>query len=182
LTEIARFGDPALVAPRLAELAEVRDGRFVPARARFAAALAADEPAELLGAAADLEAIGAELLAAEAATAAAAAYTRAADARRATAASQRARALLDRCGPARTPLLAAGQATATLTVRERDIALAAARGRSSQEIAEQFSLSVRTVENHLYRAYAKLGVTSRRELAATLTDGPDRPSATDERG
>jgi DNA-binding CsgD family transcriptional regulator len=182
LTEIARFGDPALVAPRLAELAEVCDGRFAPARARFAAALAADEPAELLGAAADLEAIGAELLAAEAATAAAAAYTRAADARRATAASQRARALLDRCGPARTPLLAAGQATATLTVRERDIALAAARGGSSQEIAEQFSLSVRTVENHLYRAYAKLGVASRRELAAALSAGPDRPAAADERG
>ena len=172
LTEIARFGDAAAVAPRLAELAELCDGPFVQARARFAAALAADEPAELLGAAADLEEIGAELPAAEAATAAAAAYTRSADARHATAASQRARILLDRCGPARTPLLAAGQATATLTARERDIALAAARGASSQEIAEQLSLSVRTVENHLYRAYAKLGVTSRRELAATLTADP----------
>lgn len=174
LTEIARFGDAARVAPRLAELAEVCDGRFAPARARFAAALAADDPAELLGAAADLEAVGADLLAAEAATAAAAAYTRAADPRRATAAGHRARALLERCGPVRTPLLAAGQATATLTVRERDIALAAARGASSQEIAEQLNLSVRTVENHLYRAYAKLGVTSRRELAATLTTEPGR--------
>ena len=118
--------------------------------------------------AADLEAIGADLMAAEAATAAGAAYTRAADARRATAAGHRARALLDRCGPVRSPLLAAGQATATLTSRERDIAVAAARGASSQQIAELLSLSVRTVENHLYRAYAKLGVTSRRELAATL--------------
>lgn len=179
LTEIARFGDAALAAPRLAALAEVCDGRLAPARARFAA----DEPAELLGAAADLESIGADLLAAEAATAAAAAYTRAADARRATAAGHRARALLDRCGPVRTPLLAAGQATATLTARERDIALAAARGASSQEIAEQLSLSVRTVENHLYRAYAKLGVTSRRELAATLTEKPGRPTTTtDSRG
>ncbi|HET9168391.1 MAG TPA: LuxR C-terminal-related transcriptional regulator [Actinospica sp.] len=174
LTEIARFGDPERVAPRLAQLTELCDSRFTPARARFAAALAADDPAELLGAATDLELIGAELLAAEAATAAAAAYTRAADARRATAASQKARALLDHCGPARTPLLAAGQATATLTVRERDIALAAARGASSQEIAEQLSLSVRTVENHLYRAYAKLGVTSRRELAATLAPESSR--------
>jgi DNA-binding CsgD family transcriptional regulator len=168
LTEIARLGDPAGVAPRLAELAGSCGGRFAPARARFAAALAAEDPAELLGVAADLEEIGADLMAAEAATAAAAAYTRAADARRATAASQRARTLLDRCGPVRSPLLAAGQATATLTTRERDVALAAARGASSQQIAESLGLSVRTVENHLYRAYAKLGVTSRRELAATL--------------
>ncbi|HTJ68364.1 MAG TPA: LuxR C-terminal-related transcriptional regulator [Actinospica sp.] len=176
LTEVARFGDAARVAPRLAELAESCDGRFAPARARFAAALAADAPAELLDAAADLEAVGADLLAAEAATAAAAAYTRSADARRATAASHRARTLLDRCGPARTPLLAASQATATLTARERDIALAAARGASSQEIAARLNLSVRTVENHLYRAYAKLGVTSRRELVATLADDLGRTS------
>lgn len=175
LTEIVRLGDAPRAAPRLAELAGICDGRFAPARARFAAALAADDPAELLEAAADLDAIGADLLAAEAATAASAAYTRAADARRATAAGHRARVLLDRCGPVRSPLLAAGQATATLTNRERDIALAAARGVSSQQIAEQFSLSVRTVENHLYRAYAKLGVTSRRELAATLDAEPGHP-------
>lgn len=172
LTEIARLGDPARVAPRLAELVGTCGGRFAPARARFAAALAADDPAELLGVAGDLEAIGSDLMAAEAATAAAAAYTRSADARRATAASHRARALLDRCGPVRSPLLATSQATATLTTRERDVALAAARGASSQQIAELFSLSVRTVENHLYRAYAKLGVTSRRELAATLDSEP----------
>ena len=177
LTEIARLGDPEQVAPRLAELAGACGGRFAPARARFAAALAADDAAELLGVAGDLESIGADLMAAEAATAAAAAYTRAADARRATAASHRARVLLDRCGPVRSPLLAAGQATATLTSRERDIALAAARGASSQQIAELLSLSVRTVENHLYRAYAKLGVTSRRELAATLDAEPGQATA-----
>ena len=33
------------------------------------------------------------------------------------------------------------------------------------EIAKQQKLSLRTVENHLSRAYAKLGVRSRTELA-----------------
>ena len=41
----------------------------------------------------------------------------------------------------------------------------AADGRSSQQIAEQLVLSVRTVDNHLQHVYAKLGVSSRTELA-----------------
>ncbi|MEU4105691.1 helix-turn-helix transcriptional regulator [Streptomyces tanashiensis] len=55
-----------------------------------------------------------------------------------------------------------------LSARERDIALMAARGRTSREIAETYVLSVRTVENHLGRIYRKLGVTGRADLAAVL--------------
>jgi DNA-binding NarL/FixJ family response regulator len=53
-----------------------------------------------------------------------------------------------------------------LTPREREIAHLAAGGRSSPAIAEQLVLSVRTVDNHLHRAYSKLGINSRSELAA----------------
>jgi DNA-binding CsgD family transcriptional regulator len=57
-----------------------------------------------------------------------------------------------------------------LTKREREIALLAAAGRSSKEIAERTYLSRRTVENHLYHAYVKLGVTDRAALAEALAD------------
>jgi two-component system response regulator FixJ len=57
---------------------------------------------------------------------------------------------------------------ALLTVREREIAALVANGRSSREVAEQFSLSVRTVENHRSRIMEKLRVRSAVELARAL--------------
>ena len=52
--------------------------------------------------------------------------------------------------------------------REREIARFAAAGVASKEIAERLYLSSRTVDNHLMRVYAKLGVSGRTELAAAL--------------
>lgn len=52
-----------------------------------------------------------------------------------------------------------------LTPSERRIAGLAQRGLTNTEIASQLKLSPRTVENHLARVYAKLGVRSRTELA-----------------
>jgi DNA-binding CsgD family transcriptional regulator len=67
-------------------------------------------------------------------------------------------------GPAEDP-------TATmLTRREREIARMAAQGLSDREIAESLVVSVRTVESHLAAAYRKLGIRSRRELAALLAN------------
>jgi DNA-binding CsgD family transcriptional regulator len=40
----------------------------------------------------------------------------------------------------------------------------------NREIAERLVLSVRTVENHLYRVYAKLGINGREELTGFLWD------------
>ncbi|MEU9190751.1 helix-turn-helix transcriptional regulator [Streptomyces sp. NPDC048484] len=51
--------------------------------------------------------------------------------------------------------------------RERATPLVAANLRS-KEIAEVLHLSVRTVDKHLQHAYAKLGVSTRRELAIIL--------------
>lgn len=59
-----------------------------------------------------------------------------------------------------------------LSVREREIAVLAARGLSNRAIAERLVVSVRTVDNHLHRAYTKLGVTSRRDLASILLVAP----------
>jgi pimeloyl-ACP methyl ester carboxylesterase/DNA-binding CsgD family transcriptional regulator len=52
-----------------------------------------------------------------------------------------------------------------LTPSERRIVTLAQRGLTNTEIATQLKLSPRTVENHLARVYAKLGVRSRTELA-----------------
>jgi DNA-binding CsgD family transcriptional regulator len=45
-----------------------------------------------------------------------------------------------------------------------------AQGRSSREIAEAFSISERTVETHLGRMYAKLGLGTRAQLAAWVVE------------
>jgi DNA-binding NarL/FixJ family response regulator len=64
-----------------------------------------------------------------------------------------------------------------LTNREREIATLAARGLTSRDIAEQLSLSTRTVDNHLQNAFGKLGVTGRHELDAALGQKGGRPPA-----
>ena len=55
-----------------------------------------------------------------------------------------------------------------LTPGERRVAELAAAGLSNKQVAEQLYLSVATVEAHLSRAYAKLGVASRAQLARAL--------------
>ena len=62
-----------------------------------------------------------------------------------------------------------GTGSAVLTKREREIATRASPGMSSGEIASTLHVSIRTVDNHLQHAYAKLGVSSRNELADALT-------------
>jgi len=72
--------------------------------------------------------------------------------------ADKARAELARIGGRRS---VAGQ----LTDAEARVAKLAAAGRTNREIADALFMSVRTVEGHLSRAYAKLGVRSRTELA-----------------
>lgn len=55
-----------------------------------------------------------------------------------------------------------------LTAGERRVAELVAVGRSNKEIAATLVVTPRTVEAHLTRVYAKLGVRSRTELAARL--------------
>jgi len=113
------------------------------------------------------------LLAAEAAGGAAGEFSRAGDRRAATAALRRATTLAAACEGAATPGLlhvatVGAAAAAPLSGREREVVLLAASGMASRDIAERLYLSVRTVNNHLQHAYAKLGVTSRAGLAQAL--------------
>jgi DNA-binding CsgD family transcriptional regulator len=55
-----------------------------------------------------------------------------------------------------------------LTDREREIVMLIGEGLSNQTIAERLTLSVRTVESHIYRAMGKTGTATREELAGLL--------------
>ncbi|MFC4534150.1 helix-turn-helix transcriptional regulator [Sphaerisporangium dianthi] len=176
LTDVARLGGARQVTGRLAALAGTCDGGLTTTRARMAAALAVNDPARLMEVAGLLADAGADLMAAEAAATAAAAWRRSGAPRQAAAAAARAAELRTRCEGAETPLLATCHEAVPLTARERDIALLAAGGASSKDIARTLVLSVRTVDNHLQRIYTKLGVTTRRDLAHALRGGPDQRS------
>jgi DNA-binding NarL/FixJ family response regulator len=57
-----------------------------------------------------------------------------------------------------------------LTEAEERVAGAVARGLSNKEIAAEFSVSVRTVENHISRILAKKGFGNRVEIARHVLD------------
>lgn len=67
-------------------------------------------------------------------------------------------ALLPRANTTRVPL----------TERQREIVALAATGLSNRRIAEHLTMSVRTVEGHLFRASRKAGVNTREELIALI--------------
>lgn len=168
LYDAARLGDAPVVRARLAELAASLDVPVVSGFASAAAALAGNDPDELDQAATAFGELGLRLHAAEAACTANALYRRTGRVLQAAAAGERAATHLRNCPDARTPLLSGGAHRPVLTRRERDVATLAANGRTSRQIAEHLGLSVRTVDNHLSRAYTKLGVRSRAELATML--------------
>jgi DNA-binding CsgD family transcriptional regulator len=172
LHDVVRLGDPVAVADRLLQLAATIQGALVPVYAAHAEALIGGDGTALDEVSASFEELGALLLAAESTAEAAAAYRRAGEPRRSARSSRWALALAEACEGVRTPALAQASQPPSLTQREREIALLAASGAASKEIAEQLVLSVRTIQNHLQRAYEKLGLTSRKELAEAL----DRPA------
>ncbi|MET7463734.1 LuxR C-terminal-related transcriptional regulator [Nonomuraea sp. NPDC005501] len=79
--------------------------------------------------------------------------------------ADRARAELRAAGERAAPATAASTPAAQLTAQEMQVVRLAAAGATNKEIAAQLFLSPKTVGHHLYRAFPKLGVTSRTELA-----------------
>ncbi|MFC5257692.1 LuxR C-terminal-related transcriptional regulator [Streptomyces cinereospinus] len=159
--EAVRLGAPEGAAGRL-------HGVF----AEHADALARGDGPALDRAAGRLEERGFLLFAAEAHAQAVRAHR---DPRAARTARTRAVALARRCQGARTPALS-GLALGGLTARQRQIVTLAAAGLSNRQIAEQLTLSVRTVGNHLYSAYARLGAGDRAALP-WLVELPDAQPA-----
>ena len=160
--------DDTEAAERLGELVERVEGPRAAVAARYAAALSADDAAELDRASAEFEAMGDVLAAADAAGQAATSHRRAGLAGSAMSAAARVHRLAAACGGATSPAIAAAAFAPSFSNREREIAVLVAQGLSNREIAEAVSLSVRTVESHIYRASSKAGVSGRSALAEMM--------------
>jgi DNA-binding CsgD family transcriptional regulator len=167
LQTAVQFGDRTC-AQRLKELEPIVEGPRAPAAARFAAALAESDGPELSSVSEEFERNGDLVAAIDAASHAALTFRR--DDKRGSAlvCVARAEALAEQCGGISTPTLRHASEPLPLTEREVEIVMLIGEGLSNREIAERLTLSVRTVESHIYRAMAKTGVTSREQLAALL--------------
>jgi DNA-binding NarL/FixJ family response regulator len=174
LHDVVRLGGPVPVAERLRRLADRVDGPFVRDATDHAVALLQRDGGALLEVAERFGAQDALLLAAEAADAAAVAHREAGREASARSAAQRAAAFLEGCEGARPPSLGDEPAVDELTVREREVAMLAAAGLTSRQIADRLVVSIRTVENHLHRAYRKLGISRREDLTRLLSRGSEQ--------
>ncbi|PVE16476.1 helix-turn-helix transcriptional regulator [Arthrobacter sp. Bz4] len=158
-----RLGDTASL-PSLDEITSVFEGVDGAVVNSMAAAMRAKEAAALESAAVKAKNADYPLIAAEC-------YGTAINILAHNGAGQRARALqsplnelIEKLEGLQRPQFSESQSATKLTERERDIVTLASRGHSNRDIAEQQGVSVRTVEGHLYRIFAKLGISRREDL------------------
>ena len=157
-----RFDDRSQTE-RLAELAETLNTSLAEAIAQHARGLAGHD-GDVLDAAADRFAdMGAVALAADAAAQAAREHARTGQRGKEMKSSTRAHWLASQ-HEIRTPAVHSVARPLPITDREREIVMLAAAGLSNRQIAQRLSVSVRTVEGHVYRIFAKLGIEHREQL------------------
>ena len=174
LQAAAQFGDHSRTA-RLHELEAIVEGPRAGLVRRFADALRSGDGAELGAVSEAFEDMGDLVAAADASAHATIAHRRNGERGSALGCVTRSDALAQRSG-AETPALREAAEPIPLTDREREIVRLLGQGRSTRAIAERLTLSVRTVEGHIYRAMTKTGTTTRQELAALLSHrGPEKP-------
>lgn len=165
-----RFGDRSHAA-RLEELATTLDTPLAEAIATQARGLA-NHDGDLLDAAADrFTGLAALALAADALAQAAEEHAHTSQRGKEVTSSIRAYKLACQCG-LRTPAVDAAARPLPFSGRERDIAMVVAAGLSNRQIADRLVVSVRTVEGHLYRIFAKLGINTREQLIYLLSLDP----------
>lgn len=165
--DLARLGvDDDLLATALDALPDELSP-LAAARVAYVAAVRAGDADAFDEVADRFEAMGATLFAAEAQASAARLRRRSGQRRAAIRSEGRTGTLLEGV-PASTPPLGERTNDGPLSPRERQVAELAAAGRTNKEIAAQLVVSERTVENHLYRTFIKLGIGSRAELSAAL--------------
>ncbi|GAA5050164.1 DNA-binding CsgD family transcriptional regulator [Thermocatellispora tengchongensis] len=169
LHDVVRLGEPGAARARLAELTGELDGPLPALYLRHATALARRDGRALEAVAAEFAALGATLHAAEAVSQASVAHRETGRMDSARRCAWRAAEWTAACQGARTAALDLEHAR-VLTRREYQIVLRAARGETNPQIATALGIAPRTVGNHLYRSYEKLGISGRAELPRLFGD------------
>lgn len=175
LHSLARLADGQRIdelVDRLEALGGHLDGDLFRARLLHVRGLATGDPRTLETAAHEFASVGAFAFAVEAAADAATRWEARGEARGRTAASHLAHNYLARCEGITTPALRSISSRSALTAAERATAELAARGYSNKAIADELVLSVRSIENRLQRAYEKLAINRREDLAEALKFEP----------
>lgn len=169
LHDVVRLGEPERILQTMQKLPPMPGSALLHNMVTHASALHRRDRKELAAVASRFGAMGAHLLAAEAwaqvgiiAEAGSSAEARAV---------WLSRFFETQCQDSMTPALL--NRPEAVTAREFEIALDAATGLTSPEIADKRFLSPRTVDNHLHTVYRKLGVSGRDELGHLPLDTPD---------
>lgn len=165
--DAVRFGYPELALDVLRSVAPGVEGDMATLQLSHAEAVVAGDADAVERIADRWFALGFRIWGTEAMIHAAELHVRAERAGRGALLQARASTVLEELGGVRTPALR-GIGTEPLTRRERQVALLAADGRTSPEIAERLVVSVRTVDNHLASVYRKLGISGRHELGYVM--------------
>lgn len=177
LQTAAQFGD-STGASRLAELETLVQGPRVGLAARLAAGLRDGDAEEISLVSTEFEQMGDRVAAADAAAHAALAHRYAGRRGSALTCAGRATALAEECGGLATPVLRHAVTPLPLTEREREIVMLIGAGLANRAIAQRLTLSVRTVESHIYQAMSKTGTATRDELAGLLPTAVHRSAPT----
>ena len=157
-----RFGDRSHTA-RLAELAGILNTPMAEVVADQARGLSEHDAGLLDAVARRFSELGALAFAADAAAQAAEEHARDGDRGNTFESSIWACSVASKCGM-RTPAINVAARPLPLSGREREISTLVAAGLSNRQIADKLVVSVRTVEGHLYRLFAKLGINNRDQL------------------
>ncbi|WP_036472426.1 helix-turn-helix transcriptional regulator [Mycobacterium triplex] len=169
LHTLARLGHGERLYPRAAAVTEQMQGQLAQARLANIGALETKDWRALQAVAQSFTEMGAHLLAAEAATEALVlARKKNASTQQVAVLRRLAARFREHCPKATTPALRTAQLRVALTGAEAEAATLAASGMSNKRIAEKLFLSRRTVEGQLQRAYEKLCIGGRAELAEAL--------------
>jgi DNA-binding NarL/FixJ family response regulator len=176
LRELAlRLGDATQLKP-LHILSEAAEGAEADCVRDYVEAVLAKDAEELLSASARADRAGYLLLAGECLGQALQLLQKDGDRRLARAVGQQLRLQRAKLEGTTTQQLGQPDDATELTRRERDIVTMVINGHTNREIAAHSSLSVRTVEGHLYRIFTKLGINRREELSRADITSVRRPA------